>query len=338
MLIGYIFAALVAFVALAAFIGTIVILIVNAVSNPGLGPILLAVFSPIIACLVTVAVWEGLGFAVLIVMIPIAWVLTNPFKSSESQPMYAVIGTPPTPVASRSIPGFTGNESRRIVAFCNRRWDLDRNDWREPETADDCRRAEAAGVHVGEGWGWKFASVKTDGGRIVVSIDDGPPIAGADMQFNEAMGVLPPGRHTIRMNEWRGDWLGREMWKGWTAPHSFTVVTDLEIVALRNVAMEPSAGPLLRGWEGPLPPRGSDAAWAGLLRTGQGWGFEYIIYGVVEPEHIVYRVDGWRGADNPSLAGFLLADLPPGPHTIEAREQRPWGWTDWSPPYTFTVR
>ena len=176
-----------------------------------------------------------------------------------------------------------------------------------------------AGIHVGRSWIWEFFGEGfewIDPSRLVVSIDDGAPLAADDPAFPEAMNALAPGHHTIRVNHWGG-----QAWAGWTAPYGFTTIADLEIVAICSVPSDPS------------PTYAECKAAEGRGFDTQMGHWAVIADGVWKWANMVFRFDSKTGTSEEDVWS-----LPPGTHTVEIRERRPWGWTDWSPPYTFTVR
>ena len=262
-----------------------------------------------------------------------------------------------SPLVGLLIDAFTGDETIEIGAFCNSRWDWAVDELRGPETLEDCRDSAEGGIRIGKGWAWEFWGAGfentspdplvdgprlIDTTRVVVSINDGPPIPFSDPTFTEAMNTLAPGRHTIRMNEWQeGD-----AWAGWTASHVFTVVAELEVAALCGVTLDPLLDEelTLDDLQGPETTAECRAAAAAGLHTGEGWWWRDSLYGVVDLRNVEYRFDGtttvrreagsdWS-ADSAAIRR-LWADMVPGPHTVEVRELRPWGWTDWSEPYVF---
>ena len=255
-----------------------------------------------------------------------------------------VIGTV-SPLVGLLIGAFTGDETIEIGVVCsNRSWASD--DVPDLDTPEDCRRAAEGGVHAGTGWTWEFwgAGFESripdpesdplreqwliDPDAIVASLNDGPPIAFNDSAFDDALVALPPGQHTLRVNEWRGD----GEWSGWTKQYVFTLVADLEIIVICNARANREVGE----WQYPATAADCGAAAADGLRTGIGWDWQLYTRGGVEQASTVYRFDGgaaFRGGSDEDHAAFDA--LAPGHHTIEAREQRPWGWTDWSAPYEF---
>ncbi len=75
------------------------------------------------------------------------------------------------------------------------------------------------------------------------------------------------------------------------------------------------------------------AAGADGLYKGEAW--DIWVTGVENWNHVRYSINGGRATP----AGKLrLRDLDPGEHTIEVRELRDGEWSDWSAPYTFTIR
>ena len=246
-----------------------------------------------------------------------------------------VIGTV-SPLVDLLIGAFTGDETIEIGVVCsNRSWASD--DVPDLDTPEDCRRAAEGGVHAGTGWTWEFwgAGFESripdpesdplreqwliDPDAIVASLNDGPPIAFNDSAFDDALVALPPGQHTLRVNEWRGD----GEWSGWTRPYIFMLVVDLKITAVCS-------------WR---PDRTVDECGEGeaaAIHTGTGWHWDAVVRGMSDWANVEFRFDGgpaFRGGSDEDYAAFDA--LAPGRHTIEARERRSWGWTDWSAPYQF---
>ncbi len=211
-----------------------------------------------------------------------------------------------------------------ISAVCSEQRSAD-GEWQDSEF-DECRAAGAAGVRTGRDWwvsmwmrgveNWDNLAYRFDGGAAV-----------APSERNRAAQQLAPGRHTVEAREQRGS-----QWTGWSAPYSFTVVRELEILAVCNWQWNEETG------ESKAPETAADcSAWGrDGIRTGSQWIFDAWIRGQVDYENVVYRLDG--GATLPWAQKYDGLDLlASGSHTLEVREQHPWGWTEWSAPYPFTV-
>ena len=145
---------------------------------------------------------------------------TEDQNGRASRPLQRVIGTD-SPLAGLPIGGFAVDGALELAAFCNVRCGLGAERTRiHMNTADACIRASQDGaIRTGRGWGWQlwgrgFAEGEgrgevLDPASVVVSFDDGPPIAFDDPAFDEAVSTLAPGRHTIRINDRQDDeWIG----------------------------------------------------------------------------------------------------------------------------------
>ena len=216
-----------------------------------------------------------------------------------------VIGTV-SPLVGLLIGAFTGDETIEIGALCSSHsWAPD--DVPDLDTPEDCRRAAEGGVHAGTGWTWEFwgAGFESripdpesaplqdrwliDPDAIVVSFNDGPPVAFNDPAFDDALVVLPPGQHTLRVNEWRRD----GEWAGWTKPYGFTLVVELKIAAFCDVRLDRTVDEstaLDAGQEldtsGDCLDRGTAA-----IHTGAGWDWDAVVRGVGDWANVEFRFD-----------------------------------------------
>ena len=212
-----------------------------------------------------------------------------------------------------------------IVAVCNSQLDL-YGQWQNPATADDCSEQGVAGLRVGSGWGLAVLREGMQGDTVEYRFDDGPIVRVDGTSERNAFSGLAPGRHTIEARAQRG-----ERWTAWSAPYTFTTVNEVEILAVCNARWDPELDQLQQ----PGTAAECRTAAADGLRTGSGWDWQPYTRGIVELADVTFRFDGGAGFGSGSEGSAAFAALTPGRHTIEAREQRPWGWTDWSDPYEF---
>ena len=213
-----------------------------------------------------------------------------------------------------------------VVAVCNSYFD-EAGEPQAPESFEDCLAAGASGFRTGSGWGFSAWIVGVEiWDNVVYRFDGGDAVTNDGL--DRSVDQLTPGQHTLEANEQRGG-----QWTGWSAPYPFTVVVELEIAAACNQRLN---------WEQDewqVPSSIADCRVAGVtgIHTGYNWGWSDWLKGVVERDNVVYRFDG--GAAVRFGDGFYnaLHDLSPGSHTVAIREQRPWGWTEWSAPYAFAT-
>jgi hypothetical protein len=214
-----------------------------------------------------------------------------------------------------------------IVAVCNTWLDLNRQ-WQHSTSAHDCRTAGAAGLRVGSGWGLAVLRESREGANVEYRFSDGSVVRPGGATERNVFAALAPGRHTIEVREQRDG-----IWSGWSAPYTFTTVQEVEIDAICNAYWDPD----MNQWQQPATPADCRASAADGLRTGSGWDWQTHMRGGVEPANVSYRFDGGAGFSDSADGFAAFAALAPGRHTVEAREQRPWGWTDWSTPYEFEI-
>ena len=212
-----------------------------------------------------------------------------------------------------------------IVAVCNSRLDLNRQ-WQQTTSPYDCREEGAAGLRVGSGWGLAVFREARERTNVEYRLDGEAIVRSGETSERGAFHALAPGAHTIEVREQRG--VG---WSDWSAPYTFTTVHEVQFDAICNTYYPPN----LDQPQWPATPADCRTAAADGLRTGSGWDWQPYMRGGVEPANIIYRFDGGAGFSESDEGSAAFDALAPGRHTIEAREQRPWGWTDWSAPYEF---
>ncbi|MDE2752266.1 MAG: serine protease, partial [Gemmatimonadota bacterium] len=204
-----------------------------------------------------------------------------------------------------------------IVAICNQQWNAASGTWEKHETFEACLTSGAEGLRTGEGWFWAgwIEGIADRGNPMEHRFDGG---AALDWSSDDVFDTLAPGRHTIEVREQRGG-----VWTQWSVPYTFTIITppgSLQITAFCN-------------WSDRATFAACQAGAAGGLDPEQRW---YIwARGVTDWANVYYSIDGGVGTlrSDTSLAG-----LAPGPHTVHIRELRDGIWTDWSAPFTFTIR
>ena len=244
-----------------------------------------------------------------------------------------VAGEPSARVSDEKLPAPDpsddgGTAPPEIVAVCNSRLDLT-GQWQHPASADDCREEGAAALRTGSGWGlavWREG--EEEGANVEYRFDDGSIVKADGTSERNAFAALAPGAHTIAVRGERADG-----WTDWSAPYAFTTAHELEMVAICNARWDEEVGE----WQHPDTAADCRAMAADGLRTGSGWDWQPYTRGGVAQANITYRFDGGAAFSGGTEGSTAFAALSPGRHTIEARERRPWGWTDWSPAYTFTV-
>ena len=212
-----------------------------------------------------------------------------------------------------------------IVAVCNT-WLDPTGHWQHPATPADCREEGAAGLRTGSGWGLAVLREGGEGGSVEYRYGDGSIVRPGETSERNAFAALAPGAHTIAVREERASG-----WTDWSAPYAFTTVHELEIFAVCNARWDPELDQLQQ------PTTGAECQNAAAvgLRTGSGWDWQPYMRGIVELANVTYRFDGGAGFGAGPGGSAAFTALAPGHHTIEARERRPWGWTDWSAPHEF---
>ena len=207
-----------------------------------------------------------------------------------------------------------------ITAFCNRS---------DRATTAACQAGGADGLDPEESW-YIWARGVEDWANVYYSIDGG---VGA-LRRDTSLAGLAPGPHTVHIRELRSG-----VWTPWSAPYSFTIrapVATLTIVALCNMEWDATS----ETWQTPETREACRTAGAAGLRTGVLWDWNVWFDGAAEDATArEYRFNGgaaFRPFSAEDRAAF--GALAPGQHTIQAREQRPAGWSPWSAPYTFTIR
>ena len=244
-----------------------------------------------------------------------------------------VAGEPSARVSDEELPAPDPSDDEHttppeIVAVCNTWLDLNRQ-WQQTVSADDCRAGGAAGLRVGSGWGLAVLREGGEGDSVEYRVDDDSIVRPGETGERGAFHALAPGAHTIEVREKRGS-----RWSDWSAPYTFTTVHEVEIDAVCNARWNEEEGE----WQYPTTAADCRAAAADGLRIGIGWDWQPHTRGGVERANITYRFDGGEEFTiDGTLGSMAFAALASGRHTIQAREQRPWGWTDWSAPYAFTV-
>ncbi len=215
-------------------------------------------------------------------------------------------------------------KSLEISAFCSPQRD-EAGEWQDFETAADCQMAGASSLQVGWGWRWNIWARGVEvWENVVYRVDGGSPVPRDGL--TNVLSSLSPGAHNIEANEQRG-----EQWTGWSAPYPFTIVRELEIIAICNY----------------IPVEGSSRfrppTTASECQTTSGAGlhagelqYEWV-RGTVSSQNVVFRVDGGSPVGWIDFGLDLLTSLPSGRYTVQVREQHPWGQTEWSAPYEFTL-
>ena len=201
----------------------------------------------------------------------------------------------------------TAPSTLEIIAFCNVGPDEGGR-----ETADACRAAAAAGLHADELWSiWVIGVDDWDSARY--SLDGTAAVTEAELTLEG----LAPGEHTVQIIEQQA-----AGWTEWSQPYRFEIrdrVATLVITAFCNGDLDTAADCLT-------------AATSGLVADER---LSTWVSGVEDFDNVRYSIDGWPGV---TWADLTLGDLAPGPHTLEVIERQSSGWTEWSVPYTFTVR
>ena len=212
-----------------------------------------------------------------------------------------------------------------ITAVCNMQWDVASNEWQSPRTAEACRVAEVDGLRTGEDWHWDvWTDGVVDSGNVAYRFDSGAPFSLASSEDFAAFRALSPGQHTLEARELRG-----EVWTEWSAPYIFTILPfePLTIAAFCTALWVEDH------YERHDTAEACSAAGAAGLYKGEAW--DIWITGVQDLDNVRYSIDAGLAT---TRRGVRLRDLDPGEHTIEVRELRGGEWTDWSAPYTFTIR
>lgn len=211
------------------------------------------------------------------------------------------------------------------TAFCNQQWDETAMAWRSPETPEACRASGEDGLRAGPDWHWSaWLSGAVDRANVVYRFDGGADFHRYSDEDYAAFDALAIGEHTIEVRELRGG-----VWSEWSPPYTFTIGSfdHLTITAFCNARW------VEERWHRHESAEECKAAGVGGLYKGEGW--DIWVAGVGNFNSVRYSIDGGLAT---TLRDVNLRELDPGEHTIEARELRGGEWSDWSAPYTFTIR
>ena len=194
-----------------------------------------------------------------------------------------------------------------ITAFCNA--PPDQEGW---NSSEECAESGANGIVINRDVEWWAIGVD-DWDNARYSIDGTAVVTEAELTLEG----LAPGEHTVHIIEQQA-----AGWTEWSQPYRFEIrdrVATLVITAFCNGDLDTAADCLT-------------AATSGLVADERlsAW-----VSGVEDFDNVRYSIDGWAGV---TWADLTLGDLAPGPHTLEVIEWQSSGWTEWSVPYTFTVR
>ena len=228
-------------------------------------------------------------------------------------------------LAALDAPGDEEMAPPEIVAVCNSWLDLDRQ-WQHSTSVGDCRAEGATGLRVGSGYGLGVLREGKEEANVEYRFGDGSVVRPGAPTERNVFAALAPGRHTIEVREQRG-----EHWTAWSEPYTFTTAHEVEIDAICNAYFPPDSDQPQQ----PATPADCRTAAADGLRTGSGWDWQPFTRGIVELANVTFRFDGGAAFGAGTDGSAVFAALTPGRHTIEARERRPWGWSDWSAPYEF---
>ena len=201
-----------------------------------------------------------------------------------------------------------------LTALCNVPWDDTRGEYVPYDTPEACRIAGQDGIKFLDAWyfwgirvlDWESTQFRIDGGPAHENT-----IAG-----RSAFDYLAPGEHTVQIRER----LAAGEWTDWGEPYSFIVKIVMRVAICDN---DPASF-----WDCYIDmgygfPRGFwiETIWASVFDYDQAW----------------YSINNGEGATEETML-YTVRNLPRGTHTIRVGEFRSWGWTGWSPPFTFTIR
>ena len=196
-----------------------------------------------------------------------------------------------------------------ITAICNYGRYTARED---AVTSDECRARAANGLDPDGGW-HPWTRGGDDPNNLVYRIDGGTPVASADRTLEG----LADGRHTIEARE-----LQAAGWTEWSAHYTFTIRDRPATLVITAFCSDTGDVSL-------------DDCQAAAGNIDRSKGLLWWIRGVENYDDVRYRIDGGAAI---TQDGINLRNLSTGRHTIAARELQAAGWTEWSAPYTFTIR
>ncbi len=201
----------------------------------------------------------------------------------------------------------------QITAICNTPWDDAAGAYAPYAKAEECHAAGLGGVaFVGERWRW-WGRNFDEWEDLQLGIDGGTVFNYSDRAWHFRR--LGPGQHYVHIRER----LANGEWTDWGAPYYFTVK-----ILLRVAICDSGPDSFWECWTD-----GRD----GIRRGAWGitaWG------NVLDYDQARYSVNGGEATTGDTMRA-IVRNLPSGQHTIRVGEFRSWGWTGWSPPFTFTI-
>ena len=211
-------------------------------------------------------------------------------------------------------PSTPGGEAPQITAMCNMYWDSAAGEWSGYETAEACHLAGLDGVSFSdrtEWWGRGFLEWED----LQFRVGDGSPVEEADFG-DYAESSLAPGEHLVRIRER----ISPNEWTAWGEAYTLRVNIVIGIVVCEADV---------------------DTYWAcytdvqenGIRRYQPMWIWRD---GILNEDNAWIAIDS---ADAITYWDFVNTpnNLSRGEHMIRIGEYRSWGWTGWSPPFTFTI-
>ncbi len=200
----------------------------------------------------------------------------------------------------------------KITAMCNVPWSDARGEYVSYETAEECHTAGASGIDFSEYWDnwgqnfleWEDLQMAIDGGAVFDEVD-------STWHFER----LAPGQHYLHIRER----LASGGWTEWGEPYTFTVT-----IVLRVAICDSDVDSFWECYADGL---------AGIPRGAWVWGWATVL----DYDNARWSVNGEDGR-TARARNVAIRNLPRGQHTIQVGEFRSWGWTGWSPAFTFTIR
>ena len=216
-----------------------------------------------------------------------------------------------------SAAAFQADPKPAVTALCNSQWDGDIGAYVDYETVDACR---VAGLDGFDPWepGHIFWNVDREAEEFFFWIPEVGPFAWD--AFSETFNQLAPGEHQISL-ALPDPVTGAIEQEDWGEPYTFTIRLTIWFSICEAGPGDESLRSCYAAGQQGINRSAGLSYWGHILNWGQEW---YLLNGgdPLTPDQFFQR----------------FRRLSSGQHTVRVGEYRSWGWTGWSPSYTFTIR